>query len=472
MSATNSAISSPSRPSQSPSRQQATSQDVYDLIRGILYQQSPAKGDAFDAPSFPGTRTAAQDGQGGYPSASRPTIVFSGLLEGAMTEGSEGGRLLERCIGLGQPSDSWNSWNEPGGSGLDMRSLEAKMLDFQGPDNASRFDPALVDFDLPLSRDPLRVEHEQEHAEAIPQPYTFDYSYLPAEVPVQATDHALPSSRLEVPDTNSRTARFWPVPPFGMALTTGMAPSTGMAYPAEMSYPLLEAGPSGLPEDVLVPSTPPPQTVDLVQQSWLMGDRKRLLTEEQDTSDAPRLAKKHKGPRVETQSTPPRRTSARKNRARKLVAAPSLPVAGPSNLRSAAADQDAASVYESDPNEDTDRDRKDYAPDGTGTATTRTKRARRTKDQIKAVTRTDLPKIHCPVEGCETMFDPLTHDANRDHLERHYETELQVGVGVESERGSAAALGEEAQELVDVDFMMNNLMCIVVLVRREDDDAP
>lgn len=38
MSATNSAISSPSRPSQSPSQQQATFQDVYDLIRGILYR--------------------------------------------------------------------------------------------------------------------------------------------------------------------------------------------------------------------------------------------------------------------------------------------------------------------------------------------------------------------------------------------------------------------------------------------------
>ncbi|KAL1938877.1 hypothetical protein VTO73DRAFT_11257 [Trametes versicolor] len=263
MSATNSAISSPSRPSQSPSQQQATFQDVYDLIRGILYQQSPAKGDAFDAPSCPSPQTAPQDGHGEYPSASTPTILFFGRLEAAMMEGGEGGGLLK--------SPAFN-------------------------------------------------------------------------------------------------------------------------------------------------------TVDLVQQSWLMGDRKRLRTEEQDTSDAHRLAKKHKGPRVETQSTPPRRTSARKNRARKLVAAPSLPVAGPSNLRSAAADQDAASVYESDPDEDTDRDTKDYAPDGTGTATTRTKRARRTKDQIKAVTRTDLPKIHCPVEGCETMFDPLTHDANRDHLERHYET--------------------------------------------------
>lgn len=330
------------------------------------------------------------------------------------------------CIGLGQSAASWNSWNEPGGSGVDIGNLQAKTFDFQGPDNASRFDPGLVDFDFPLSRDPLRVEPEQEHAEAIPHPYTFDYSFPLAEVPAQATDHPLPPSGLEAPDTSSHPTHFWPAPPFDMILPTGAALPTGMALATGTSYPLLEAGPSGSPEDVLTPATPPPQTVDIAQLSRPMRNHKRLLAEEEDISDVPRLAKKRKGPRVERQSTTPRRTAARKNRAPKPIAAVrvtlSRAVAGPSNFGRAVADSEAASLYELGSDEEADFDSEDHLPNGSGTATTRTKRARRTKDQVKAVTRTDLQEVHCPVDGCETMFDPLTHDANRKHLERHYET--------------------------------------------------
>lgn len=153
-----------------------------------------------------------------------------------------------------------------------------------------------------------------------------------------------------------------------------------------------------------------------------MGDHKLLWTEEQDTSDAPRLAKKHKGFRVANQSTPPRRSAARKNRARKPVADASSPVAGPSNIRRTVADRKAAPLYQSGSDADADFDSEDHLPNGSGTVATRTKRARRTKDQVKAVTGTDLPQVHCPVDGCETMFDPLTHDSKREHLERHYET--------------------------------------------------
>lgn len=69
---------------------------------------------------------------------------------------------------------------------------------------------------------------------------------------------------------------------------------------------------------------------------------------------------------------------------------------------------------------DNSDDNKDPACHGAEATKERTKRDRRTKAQVAAVTRTDRPKVSCLVEGCETMFDPLTHDANRDHPKRHY----------------------------------------------------
>lgn len=81
----------------------------------------------------------------------------------------------------------------------------------------------------------------------------------------------------------------------------------------------------------------------------------------------------------------------------------------------------------------------------------RTKRDRRTKAQVAAVTRTDLPKVSCPVESCETMFDPLTHDPNRDHPKRHYaEGALNVKASLPCLRTDCEARKAETRMMTDV----------------------
>lgn len=149
-----------------------------------------------------------------------------------------------------------------------------------------------------------------------------------------------------------------------------------------------------------------------------MSSSKRLHAEfNEDPSDAPHPTKKAKAPRGKVRAAPIRRAVTKRSCAGKPVAAARAapPVAGSTNLARAAVD-----LNEPDAGDNSDDD-KDPACHGTE-ATKRTKRDGRTKAQVVAVTRTDLLKVSCscPVEGCETMFDSLTHDANRHHLKRHY----------------------------------------------------
>ncbi|KAL1938864.1 hypothetical protein VTO73DRAFT_11244 [Trametes versicolor] len=133
-------------------------------------------------------------------------------------------------------------------------------------------------------------------------------------------------------------------------------------------------GSSGSYEDAPAPATTAPQTIHSAEIPTSMSDSKCPHTEDGNSSDAPRQAKKAKAPRGQARATAAGQAVAKRSRARKAVAATR---AGPP-------------------------------------------RNRRTKAQVAAVTRTDLPKVPCPIEGYLIMFDPLTHDANRDRLKFHY----------------------------------------------------
>ncbi|EIW55979.1 uncharacterized protein TRAVEDRAFT_50469 [Trametes versicolor FP-101664 SS1] len=173
-------------------------------------------------------------------------------------------------------------------------------------------------------------------------------------------------------------------------------------------------GSSGSYEDA--PATTAPQTIHSSEISTSMTDSKRPHTEDGNSSDAPHQAKKAKAPRGQARATAAGQAVTKRSRARKAVAATRAgpPVAGPSNLPGARARRS-----ETDMEEDSEADDA-HASHGMEATAGRTKRDRRTKAQVVAVTRTDLPKVSCPIEGCLIMFDPLTHDANRDHLKLHY----------------------------------------------------
>ncbi|EIW55962.1 uncharacterized protein TRAVEDRAFT_50452 [Trametes versicolor FP-101664 SS1] len=243
-------------------------------------------------------------------------------------------------------------------------------------------------------------EHQQEGPDLLPLPFEYDYSTRPAEVVARINSH--PSTSFPFPSS-----------------TTGRGPQSPLAHAFDtaprtiMSAPLPQAGPSGLIEDA-------PPMVNPAQPTMQLGGGKRLRSEEDTPRTPPRPSKKSKGPRSMSRTTPTRPV-VEANRASRAVAAPrpASPVAGPSNFRGSAAETDESAVDDSDADSEVDDD-SDHADDETAATGMCTKRARRTKAQVAAVTRTDLQKVHCPVDGCTTMFDPLTHDANRNHLKLHY----------------------------------------------------
>ncbi len=239
-----------------------------------------------------------------------------------------------------------------------MRNLEADTFDFQRRDHGNRFELGMGDFDRGPSREPVCDDYEQECAELVNLTYTFDYFFLPAEVLARATDQALPPSHLQTPTTGSRAAPFPSAYPFNMP------------RPTDMSYPFQEVNSSSLPEGMPAPATPLPSTTDPAQLSGPMSNFKHPRAEEEDSPDAPRLAKKRKVVIRESRATLPRQAAARRNRAPKPVAAARAqatpPAAGLSNLSRAAENLEAVSVDESDSNEDTDTDDNDHAHDGTG----------------------------------------------------------------------------------------------------------
>lgn len=284
------------------------------------------------------------------------------------------------------------AWNEPYWSayGADLETLDVGIPSY---DLHSHEENGFVLEAGDIVDDPLQgylPEHEQEASGLLPFPFTYDHSSLPADIVAQVDSHPTMRSPFPAP-TMSHGPQFPPAHAFNIA------------SPSILSVPLPEAESCGRIEDA-------PQTV------MPLGDGKRSREEEEDTPRTPRPSKKSKGLRSVSRTTPSRPV-AENHRASRTVAVPrpASPVAGPSNLRGAVSEP----VDESDADSDTDND-EDHAHDGTGAAGIRTKRARRTKVQVAAVTRTDLQKVHCPVNGCTTMFDPLTHDANRKHLKLHY----------------------------------------------------
>lgn len=184
-----------------------------------------------------------------------------------------------------------------------------------------------------------------------------------------------------------------------------------------MYIPLPDVRPSGSYEDAPGPASTAPETNDYAEIPISMSGSKRPHTENEGPSDAPHPTKTAKAPQGKARAAPIRRAVTKRSRADKPVAAARAapPVAGSSNLARAAVDRN-----EPDAGDKSDDD-KDPACIGIEARETRTKRDRRTKAQVAAVTQTGLPKISCPVEGCETMSDPLTHDANREHLKTHYD---------------------------------------------------
>ncbi|OJT02554.1 hypothetical protein TRAPUB_6922 [Trametes pubescens] len=221
-------------------------------------------------------------------------------------------------------------------------------------------------------------------------------------------DVALPYARLLLPArggyrANQRLCLHTPSilasrgPRFPLAYSFDIAPST------VIPVPLPEVGTSGRIEHA-------PQTVDSSQATASALERtKRTLQ--------PHLVQLKWLTRPEgiAENHPP--TAPRRNsRASPSVAVSNTasPVAGPPNLRRASPGTEAAAVDESDSESDTGDD-DDHAHAGTGSGGKRAKRELRTKVQVASVTRKDLPKSPCPVQGCETMFDLLTHD-----LKRHY----------------------------------------------------
>lgn len=242
-------------------------------------------------------------------------------------------------------------------------------------------------------------EFDQKCADLSPLSYTYEYGFLPAEDAARVDDPSFfPASAA------NRTARLPVAYPFDIAL------------PTAISIPLQDLEPSGVYEDESVPAMTAPQAINPSEMLPAMGGPKRCHAEDEDASDAPRPAKKARTLRAETRTTSTHPATAKrvKTRVRKsiAVARAASPVAGPSNIPMAAAEGTEFGEHPDDHDAHTSQ--------GTEAMEGRTKRDRRTKAQVAAVTRTDLQKVPCPVNGCETKFDPLTHDANRDHLKGHY----------------------------------------------------
>ncbi|KAL1938863.1 hypothetical protein VTO73DRAFT_11243 [Trametes versicolor] len=384
-----------------------------------------------------------------------------GLEQPGMQSDASGGMLQSLAFDFAgskfsygkQQTATGSLWNESRGGAYwaGNGGLEAPSFGLhEGFDTAAEYFP----------QEASGSEFDQKCADLSPLSYTYEYGFLPAEDAARVDDpFFFPASAA------NRTARLPVAYPFDIAL------------PTAMSIPLPDLEPSGVYEDESVPAMTAPQAINPPEMLSAMGGPKRYHAEDEDASDAPRPAKKARTLRAETRTTSTRPATAKrvKSRARKPIAAArhASPVAGPSNIPRTAAEE--TNVIE-DPD-----DHPGHTSQGTEAMEGRTKRDRRTKAQVAAVTRTDLQTVPCPVEGCETRFDPLTHDANRDHLKGHYaEGALDAKASLpclwtdcearpagtrlithlhEKHRGSTGTPGEEAQRLA-------------VIVRRRNQPLP
>lgn len=294
-------------------------------------------------------------------------------------------------------------WDDPewNAYGTAIGGLEAADIHYALPDrDVNRFVPEAGSVAENLLRGNLSENYGLKGEGQLPPADMYDFSSRPAEIVASIEAHPSMHSSHPAP-TLSRGPRFSPAYPSDIAL------------PAVMPIPLPEAGPFERTEGASA-------TIDDAQLRIPRGDSKRPRAEEEDRADEIRPSKKPKAPRVQSRKTPLRRAATKEDLASEALASTRAapPVAGPSNLHSAAVRTDAEPVDESD--SDSDADKNDNPHDGTRATGNRTKRSRRTKVQVAALTRTDLPKVSCPVQGCATMFNPLTHDANRGHLKLHY----------------------------------------------------
>lgn len=231
------------------------------------------------------------------------------------------------------------------------------------------------------------LDQAHEDGELPPLPYLYDYSSFPADIPDmrESEAHALP-----------------PVsPPFGSAATNGAESSSAHFPPGAVDSTAVSTtqSASDAREGALAPPTSPVPAP--TRRAPTRSCRKRSRAD-----DVPELGVAPK--------RPSKKARTRKVRGATVSPAPVpavQPVAGPSNVVHARAEDPESEQQDSDSDDDA------LDPAEGGTATERRKRPRRTHREV-VQNMLDLPLVACPV--CDEHLDPKKHEANRAHLMRHY----------------------------------------------------
>lgn len=232
------------------------------------------------------------------------------------------------------------------------------------------------------------LDQAHEDGELPPLPYLYDYSSFPADIQ----------------DMRESEARSLPPvsPQLGLAATNGAA-SSAQCPPGAVDSRAVSTTPnsSDAREGALAPPTSTPVPAPTSRRAPTRSCRKCSRADDiPDLGVAPKR--------------PSKKARTRKVRGATVSLAPvpvAQPVAGPSNVVRARAEDPESEQHGWDSNDDV------LDPAEGGTMTERKKRPRRTHREVVR-NMLNLPLVACPV--CDEHFDPKKHEANRVHLMRHY----------------------------------------------------